>query len=164
MTIKEKIMKKIIVLIVSLFFSIAVNASQSSGIFNVKRNPQTGNVMIVKQMFSKFAEHRDMNKFDTYYSKDFVLDSNGKTYSYAQYKALEANIYKTLASLKVLRYDDIFSSQNKVAARMFIRLVNKAGQVNVFQVILIAEIKNNKISHIWEITYPNWSDRVKVNK
>lgn len=39
------------------------------------------NISVVKEMFSEFAEKLDINKLDTYYSKDFVLESNGKKYT-----------------------------------------------------------------------------------
>lgn len=155
--------KNLLIFIACVLFCSTAFAHQAPGILNTVKNTsqQSVNIKIVKQMFSQFAEKRDMSKFDVYYAKDFVLDSNGKTYNYQQYKNLEAKIYKTLKNLKVLRYDDIFAAQNKVVARMSIQLVNNASQVNTFKVILIAEIKNNKITHIWEITYPSWSDKLR---
>lgn len=118
------------------------------------------NVAIVKNMFHEFAEKKDISKLDQYYSKNFVLESNGQRFSYQQYKDLEGGIYKTLKSLKVTHYYDIFASQNKVAARMSIKLVLKNGKQHEFQVMMIALIKNHKIAKLWELTYPTWSDKL----
>lgn len=133
-----------------------VNAWASDSALSIEKQ----NVAIVKNMFHEFAEKKDISKFDTYYSKNFVLESNGQHFSYQQYKDLQRGIYKTLKSLKVTHYYDIFASQNKVTARMSIKLVLKNGKSHEFQVILIALIKNHKIAKLWELTYPTWSDKL----
>jgi ketosteroid isomerase-like protein len=117
------------------------------------------NSMIVRNMFKEFAEGLDVSKLDKYYSHDFILESNTVTYDYQTYKNLETNIYKTLKSLHV-QYEDIFSTANKVTARMKITLTHKDGKVNDFYVILIARLHEGKIDRIWEITYPSWSDKL----
>lgn len=122
--------------------------------------PEEKNINIVKNMFSEFAEKLDVNKFDEYYSKDFILESNNQTYDAQAYKNLEQKIYKTLTSLKVTNYKDIFVAGDKVVSRMTIKLTHKDGKANEFDVILIALIKDNKINKIWEITYPSWSDKL----
>src|SRR3990167_10432339 len=102
---------------------------------NVDHRQEKQNIAIVKNMFSEFAEKLDINKLDTYYSKDFILESNGEHYDYQAYKKLEGDIYKTLSSLKVTRYDDIFTTANKVVSRMTIKLVHQDGKTNEFQLI-----------------------------
>jgi ketosteroid isomerase-like protein len=128
--------------------------------FDRQISHENQNVAIVKNMFHEFAEKKDISKLDQYYSKNFVLESNGQHFSYKQYKDLEGGIYKTLKSLKVTHYYDIFASQNKVAARMSIKLVLKNGKQHEFQVMMIALIKNHKIAKLWELTYPAWSDKL----
>lgn len=148
-------MRTFIIFICLLFFC---GNSFSCG---VDHRQEKQNIAIVKNMFSEFAEKLDITKLDTYYTKDFLLESNGEQYNYDVYKKLEGDIYKTLSSLKVTRYDDIFAAANKVVARMSIKLVHQDGKTNEFQVILIALIKDNKIARIWEMTYPSWSDKLK---
>jgi len=121
------------------------------------------NILIVKNMFSEFAEKKDINKLDLYYTKSFVLESNGKKYDYTEYKNLEGKIYRDLKSLTVKKYDDIFSSGNKVVARMKIKLIKNTGQEHEFYVFLIALIKDAKIDKIWELTYPSWSDKLTTS-
>jgi len=128
--------------------------------FNIYAN----NIDTFKGMFHNFAEKRDMTQFDRYYAKDFVLTSNAKKYNRATYKSLEANIYKTLKSLEVIKYKSIFSCGNKVVSRMVIKLVKKGGESHQFLVFIIAKIDHNKISRIWEVTYPSWSDKLKQKK
>jgi hypothetical protein len=118
------------------------------------------NIQLVKNMFTEFAEGLDINKLEIYYSKDFILESNGKSYSYEEYKNLEQQIYQKLKSLKVTHYHDIFACNNKVVARMSIKLNFKQGDTHEFMVYLIASIKDNKISRLWELTYPAWSEQI----
>lgn len=147
-------MKKIIFLLIFLCpLSICYAYKNSTSI-------EKKNIAIVKEMFSEFAEKLDVKKLDIYYTKNFILESNGERYSYQEYKNLEEKIYRTLKSLKVTKYDDIFSTSNKVVSRMSIKLTHIDGKTNEFQIILIALIKDNKIDRIWELTYPSWSDKL----
>jgi ketosteroid isomerase-like protein len=140
-----------------LLFSGAGYAGDKTSTINDNKN-----IAIVKEMFSEFAEKLDMNKFDGFYTKNFVLESNGKRYSHEEYKNIEHDIFQTLKRLRVVRYNDIFCASNKVVSRMTIKLVHKNGKINEFQVILIALIKNGKIDKIWELTYPSWSDKLSI--
>lgn len=128
-------------------------------------SPQTiqenNNVNLVKKMFSDFAEKRDINTLDQYYSKTFVLISNHKNYDYSVYKRQQRDIFQKLKSLQVLSYDDIFAKDNKVVSRMTIRLIMKNGDAHTFYVIFIALIHDKKIVRLWEITYPSWSDKLE---
>lgn len=120
------------------------------------------NIKIFKEMFSEFAEKRDMSKIDHYYSNDFLLDSNHKIYDYPVYKKQQTDIFKTLKNLKVINYDDLFAKNDKVVSRMTIELTNKDSKVDTYYVILIAQLKNNKIYRIWEVTYPSWSEKLPI--
>jgi hypothetical protein len=121
---------------------------------------ETANMQLVKEMFSQVSEKRDISKIDAYYSQDFMLVSNNDSFNYKVYKKQQADIFKILAKLEVLHYDDMFAKNDKVVANMAIRLTLKNKTTHTFYVMLIAQIKDHKIYRIWEITYPTWSDKL----
>lgn len=121
-------------------------------------------VNVIKNMFKNFAETRDLSQLDHYYTQDFVLDSNNESYDYTTFKKQQAEVFATLKSLQVLKYEDIFSSGNKVAGRVIIKLVLKSKETHTFHVIFIADIKDNKIDRFWEMTNPSWSDKLPTGK
>jgi ketosteroid isomerase-like protein len=120
------------------------------------------NIATIKAMFTEFAEKRDVSKMDNYYTKDFKLESNGTTYNYQQYKEMHEGFFKTLKSLSVTRYTDMFATADKVASRMWIKLVNASGDSHEFQVVFIAGMKDGKIDRLVEVTYPAWNSQPKA--
>ena len=114
-------------------------------------------------MFRDFSEAKNITVIDQYYSKDFVLVSNLKTYSYAAYKKQQKSIFKKIKRLHVLSYDDLFYSGNQVAGRVIIRLTMRTGVIHTFHVIFIAKIYQGKIIRLWEMTNPTWSDKLVIN-
>jgi len=148
-------MKKILIALTLFSFShlAAGNTCQ-----NTKQ--AENNISIIKNMFTQFSEKKDITQFYNYYAPNFELESNGQKFNCQQYYNLEKNIFTTIKKLKVVSYDDIFATNNKVATRMVIRILKNDNSVNQFQVILIAAIKDNKITHIWEMTNPGWSDKL----
>lgn len=117
-------------------------------------------VDLIKSMFSNTSEKLDASNLDKYYNQDFILVSNDKSYNYSVYKKQQEDVFKQLSSIKVTKYEDIFSAGNKVTGMVKIKLTKKDGVIYDFSVIFIALIKNNKISRIWEITYPTWEEKV----
>lgn len=148
-------MKKIFLGLFAFILCLTIYAASNEPV-----NKQSKNIQLVKDMFSQVSEARDMSKFDQFYSKDFVLVSNNKTYDYENYKKGQEDIFKVLQSLKVLSYDDIFAENDKVVSRMSIKLTKKTGETHIFYLIAIIHVKDNKIDRVWEITYPTWSDKL----
>ena len=99
---------------------------------------------------------------ERFFTKDFVLDSNGERYNYQKFKKAESDIYANLKSFEVTRIDDIFSAGDKVVSRMWMKLVNKNGKIQEFQVLAIFQMKDGKIDKIWELTNPTWSDKYDI--
>lgn len=121
-------------------------------------------IKIVKDMFKNFSEKQDMKRFDDYYTKDFVLESNNEQYDQTHYKKQQAEIFKTLKSLKVTQYEDVFSDGDHVAGRVRIRLIKNDGKIYNFYVLFIAHIKEHKIDHFWEMTDPSWRDKLPAGQ
>lgn len=114
---------------------------------------QNQNIQIIQNMFLEFAEKMNIQIFDDFHTKDFILECNGKTYSYEEYKNIQAQSYEELQSLKVIS-EDIFAVDDKVAARIRMHLIYKDQEEKIFQVYLIAKMKDGKIQQLWELTYP----------
>lgn len=148
------------IILITLIFS-ACNLAYCENNTTIEND---SSVAIIKNMFKHFAEALDVTQLDNYYTKDFVLDSNNEQYDYATYKKQQAEIFATLKSLQVIKYEDLFSSGNKVAGRVLIKLVLKSKETHTFHVMFIADIKNNKIDRFWEMTNPSWSDKLPTGK
>lgn len=146
---------KFLTFMLSLIFFSASYANATENINSIN---------ILKSMFHNVSEAKNIKEFDKYYDKNFILESNGQTFNYTVYKKQQAEIFNTIKSLTILKYDDVFSSGDKVATRINIKLVKNSGEILNFYVILIAQIKNNKIYRMWELTYPGWNDKLPTGK
>lgn len=146
-------MKKLILFICFIALPPYIYASENSSL-------QQKNIELIKNMFSEFADKRDISKLDNFYSKDFTMESNGQHYNYQEFKNVEQSIFKKIKNQKDT-YHDIFATSDKVVSRMTIKLTHQDGKIDEYQVILIALIKDNKIAKIWEVTYPDWSKAEK---
>lgn len=122
------------------------------------------NIASFKHIFSEVSEKLDASQMDRYYTQDFILESNGEQYNYQVYKKQQVEIFKTLKKLRVIRYENLFSSKNYVAGRMVILLQKKDKTQFKFYVIILAQIKNNKVHRIWEMTSPRWDDKLPNGK
>ena len=81
-------MRKLIQVIAIILFSTFSHITLAQGV--LQKTP----VNIIKKMFRDFSEAKNITVIDQYYSKDFVLVSNLKTYSYAAYKKQQKSIFK----------------------------------------------------------------------
>jgi ketosteroid isomerase-like protein len=160
---REVGMKRILISIFSLFF-VNLSFAMSGAPQAPEQQVEQKNISIVKQMFAEVSEKRDLSKFDDFYARDFLLVSNNKNYGYSVYKKQQQDIFKKLESLKVLSYEDIFATKNKVVSRMSIKLNMKDGVTHTFYLIAIFRLKNDKIDRIWEITYPTWDDKLPTGQ
>ena len=121
-------------------------------------------ISIVKNMFTYYAEAQDITKFDTYFSKDFILISNQKTYDYSTFKNQQIALFKALKSITVLDYSEMFASGNKVLTQATIQLGLMDGKSGSFNMTMITYIEQGKIAKIWAITYPVVSNKVPSKK
>lgn len=121
---------------------------------------ENANISLVKEMWSEYAEKLDNSKLDSYFSKKFILHSNDEQETYDQFNKEQATIYNKLKSLKVTSYDDLIAKDDKVIGRVAIKLTSKQGKSKTYNIIFIAAIKDHKIETIWEVTYPDWDDKL----
>lgn len=115
-------------------------------------------ISLLKEMFTKTTIEKNAQAIPLYYSKDFVLHSNGKTIKFDDFLRQHQIIYKTSIQYKI-RYDEktLIEQGNKVAGRLFITTKNPNEAAHEIEVILVAEYQDNKLRELWELTYPDWS-------
>ena len=112
----------------------------------------------LKSMFSDMVEKKDSALIPEFYHPEFEMHVNGQVQDYEYFKEYHEKIYTTEISYSVFYDENTFLEQeDKVAARVFIKL-NKPGESEKeLEIILICQFKNNKIYRIWELCYPDWS-------
>lgn len=115
-------------------------------------------LQLLNAMFQNMVVKKDSSLIPQYYSKDFILYSNGKTMNYSQFAQFHENVYKTNIQYKV-NFDKqtIVEHGNKVALKMTITTQVPPSPPQDITVIAIVEFKGNKIYRVWELTYPDWS-------
>ena len=112
------------------------------------------NIELVKRLFDS-ATNLDANAIDDLLTPDFQMYSNDVNWDFKTFKDYHVENYKTRKSLEIV-YHDIFCKNDRVAARVNITLTNLDGGVHEFQVMLIAQIRDQRIYHLWELTFPHW--------
>lgn len=141
-------MKKLYLLVFLSTFTIG-NATAKDNISNLQR---------LKNMFQQVVIKKNPSLIPYYYSKDFIMYSNGVKENYIQFYQSHKKYYNTSIQYKV-QFDNTATMEkdDKVAARIFIttQTLNTAPQK--IEVILIAQYKDNKIYRVWEVTDPDWS-------
>lgn len=142
-------MKKLYLLVFLSTFLTIGNATAKDNISNLQR---------LKNMFQEVVIKKDSSLIPYYYSKDFIMYSNGVKENYIQFYQSHIKYYNTPIQYKV-QFDNTATMEkdDKVAARIFIttQTLNTAPQK--IEVILIAQYKDNKIYRVWEVTDPDWS-------
>ena len=118
------------------------------------------NIQIVQNLFKNCSESLSTKHFNQCYTKNFILVSNRQKYSYQEYVKLQKAAFRSLKSLKVMKYQDWTASGDNVAARVSFELVKKSGEKLKFYVIFIIKIKDGKVSRLYEMTVPRWSDKL----
>lgn len=113
------------------------------------------NIEVVK-CFLESASKLDAGAIDQQLTPDFEMFSNDVHWDFQTYKDYHVESYKTRKAI-TFDYQDIFSSKDRVAARVNITLTNPDNSTKEFQVMLIAQITGDRISKLWELTFPHWA-------
>lgn len=119
---------------------------------------QKNNTVLLKEMFQKVTLEKNDKAIPVYYGKQFELYSNGKKMTYDEFLKMHHDVFKTNIQYNVRYDEDTFVEQgNKVAGRLFITTKKADEPAHEIEVILVAEYKDHKLSRLWELTYPDWS-------
>jgi len=115
-------------------------------------------VNLFKEMFSEMVIKKDASLISTYYHSEFVLYANGETQTYREFYDNHVEYYATSRQYYVEYDENAWVEQNhKLAGRVFVTIKQPEQSDINFEVILIAQYKDNKIYRIWEITSPDWT-------
>ena len=113
---------------------------------------------LLKEMFSEMVVKKDASLIPKYYHSEFVLYANREIQTYQEFYDAHVEYYKTPRQYYVEYDENTWVEQNdKLAGRVFITIKQPDQPDIYFEVILIAQYKDNKIYRIWEVTSPDWT-------
>lgn len=114
--------------------------------------------VVLKEMFTEMVEKKNSDLIAKYYHPDFVLLANGQQQDYDYFLDYHKKIYQSEIAYRI-RYDEeaFIEQADAVAARVFISISSPNEPTKDLEVILLAKFKDNKIIHIKELCYPDWS-------
>lgn len=115
-------------------------------------------ITLLKEMFSEMVVKKDISLIPHYYDKDLIIYTNGKQINYREFYDTHVEYYASSKKYSVV-YDEqtLFASDDKVAGRMYITITRPNETPKELEVILIVQYRNNKITRVWELTFPDWS-------
>lgn len=121
--------------------------------------------ILLREMFQEVTIKKNAKAIADYYHKNFVLFANGKTMDYDFFLITHEKIYKTPIQYQI-RYDDEtwVEGNHKVAVRAYIMTKMPNEVAKEIELILIAAYQEDKIIHLWELTYPDWSKMKEFKK
>lgn len=123
-----------------------------------KKQQKRDKIRLLQEMFQEMVIKKDASKIPDYYSKEFLMDSNGVTIDYDFLLESHRAIYTTSIEYLIEYQEDTFLQQDdRVAGRMFITTKRPNEAPKRIEVILIVQYLDDKIYRIWELTYPDWS-------
>ena len=116
-------------------------------------------IAVLREMFDQMVVNKDATAIDRFYDPSFVMFSNGVTQDYAAFAASHRTVYATEISYSV-EYDEEawVEAANKVAARVWITAGRPDEEPTRIEVVLIAAFVRNRISRVWETTWPSWNE------
>lgn len=112
------------------------------------------NIALVRRLFDS-ANRLDAQAIDELLAPEFQMYSNDVQWDFKTFKDYHVDSYKTRKSIDI-DYEDIFCRGDRVAARVTIKIADHNGEDKEFMVILIAQIADDRIHRLWEVTFPHW--------
>ncbi len=113
---------------------------------------------LLKEMFSNMVIQKKADLIPHYYHPEFVLYANRETQTYQEFYDAHVEYYQTPRQYFVEYDEHAWVEQNdKLAGRVFITIKQPEETDINFEVVLIAQYKDNKIYRIWEVTSPDWT-------
>ncbi len=113
---------------------------------------------MLRQMFEDMVERKDATAIDRFYDPSFVMYSNGVTQDFDAFVASHRSMYATPISYSVEYDEDAWvETADRVAARVWITTSRPGESATRIEVVLIAAFKDDRISRVWETTWPSWN-------
>ena len=116
-------------------------------------------VAVLRQMFEQMVEKKDSSVIERFYDPSFVMFSNGVTQDFEAFAASHRTVYATEISYSV-EYDEEawVETADKVAGRLWITTRRPGEGPTRIEVMLIATFRDDRITRLWETTWPNWNE------
>lgn len=126
--------------------------------FFLATTPQEqSNAALIKKMFENVSEKMTIEYVADYFNDDLQLTSNNHFMDYRAFKDHLVYVFGMLKSIQIKKpLDEVIAKDDKVITRFTITAIDKDDKEHETKVIAIYEIKNGKISHWRELTYPAW--------
>jgi len=137
-----------ILLILSLFF---INIPSYAA--DNESATESANVTLVKDLFKNVIGNLDSKKMTEYFADDAVQYVNNQAISLKQDMKIHSDIYKETKKIEY-HFDDIFSSGDKVVARLRFNHIDDKGKDHWFRELFIIQIKNHKVQTMWDLFVP----------
>lgn len=119
------------------------------------REENSGNIKLVTEQYREFLEKKNTSLMSKYIAKnvEFYRNFDSPVYYDSLYKHVLMQNEKC-TKLKILPFDQITASGNKVATLYTLSCTDKFNAVHKKRIISIAEIdKNHKVSKFWQVTH-----------
>ncbi|GAB24518.1 hypothetical protein GOPIP_069_00230 [Gordonia polyisoprenivorans NBRC 16320 = JCM 10675] len=113
---------------------------------------------VMREMFTRMVEAKNISMVDKYYDRDFILVTNGQTQDYDAFHAGHARVYSTRITYSV-RYDDEawVEDSDRLAGRLWITTKRPDEAATDIEVMFVATFRGRRIHRLWELTWPDWS-------
>jgi len=116
-------------------------------------------VDLIREMFEQMVLKKDPDLIERFYSPDFEMHSNGVVQGFEEFAAAHRRVYATDISYEVEYDEDAWVEQEgRVAGRVWITTKLPGREATRIEVILIARIEDDRITRIWETTWPDWQN------
>lgn len=119
---------------------------------------------LLKEMFFEMVVKKNSGLIPEYYHPEFMLYANREIQTYQEFYDAHVEYYK-LPREYFVEYDETawVEQNDRTAGRVFITIKQPEEPDIFFEVILIAQYKDNKIYRIWEVTSPDWTQMKEFN-
>lgn len=116
-------------------------------------------VALLREMFDQMVVAKNAELIEHYYEPDFVMQSDGVTQNFIEFRDSHRKLYATAITYAV-EYDEQawVEAPGKVAARVWITTSRPGEEPTRIEVVLIASYRHGRIHRIWETTWPSWRD------
>ena len=116
-------------------------------------------IALLKEMFEERTIKKDASKIPVYYAEDFQLFTNGQVQGYQQFLEDHEKYYASQIQYEI-EYDEetLVEDDDGVAARCWITTSRPNEEPTRLEVLLIGKYRDGKITHIWELVWPNWAE------
>lgn len=114
---------------------------------------ETKNIATIKHMYRDVLVKHNVDNMRRYFSPTAQIYNNNFKTTVENDIKIHHKIYKEIPEL-VYHFQDVIASNNKVIIRYWFGSKIKGKITKDYRSIVIFQLKNNKINHMWEVFIP----------